>query len=116
MGATGAPKLRGGSGAQVRAVGKTGLTFIPVTFTMSASYSTGGDTLTLPTADIRGKELVGVMLLTPSAAVGTDRVFAWNGSTAAPKITSRVISSAAETDAATDLSAVTHQAILIYEG
>jgi hypothetical protein len=79
---------------------------------MSASYSTGGDTLTLPTSDVRGKGLVGVNILTRQD--GT-RFYDWNGSVSAPKIVAYTAGNA-QVASTTDLSAVTLRVELIYAG
>jgi hypothetical protein len=100
--------LLGESEAPVHAMVKGGGTpfFAIVTATMSNSYPTGGETLTLP-ADIRVGDLVGVSIINPIPAVGTDRIYLWNGSTSTPKIGAKVISTAAEVANTTDLSADT---------
>lgn len=114
MGATGSPSILGG-GASVAPVSQVGSPHnlrVLVSFTMSASYATGGDTLTLPTSDVRGHDLVGVNVLTRQD--GT-RFYDWNGSTSAPKIKAYTDGATEETST-TDLSAVTLKVELIYAG
>jgi hypothetical protein len=79
---------------------------------MSDSYATGGDTLTLPTADVRGKDLVGVNVLTRQD--GT-RFYDWDGSVSAPKIKAYTAGNT-QVSSTTDLSAVTLKVELIYAG
>ena len=114
MGATGTPSILGGGGsvAPVRQVGSAHNLRVIVSFTMSNSYSTGGDTLTLPTADVRGRGLVGVNVLTRQD--GT-RFYDWDGSVSAPKIKAYTAGNA-QVSSATDLSAVTLKVELIYAG
>lgn len=114
MGATGTPSISGGHGsvAPVRQMGSIHNLRVIASFTMSASYATGGDTLTLPTNDVRGHELLGVNVLTRQD--GT-RFYDWNGSTTAPKIKAYTAGNA-EVSNATDLSAVTLKVELIYAG
>jgi hypothetical protein len=81
-------------------------------FTMSASYATGGDTLTLPTADVRGKDLVAVNILTRQD--GT-RFYDWDGSVSAPKIRAYT-AAGTQASSTTDLSGVTLKVELIYAG
>lgn len=114
MGATGSPSILGG-GASVAPVSQVGSPHnlrVLVSFTMSASYATGGDTLTLPTADVRGHDLVGVNVLTRQD--GT-RFYDWDGSTSAPKIKAYTAGNA-QVSSTTDLSAVTLKVELIYAG
>lgn len=117
MSATGAPTLIGGGGSRVRlaGVGAQHMVLVPVSFAGPTSYDTGGSVLTLPTSDVRGMELKGVIILS-GAAVTVDREYAWNGDTAAPKIVARVISTAAQVAGATNLSADTIKALLLYGG
>lgn len=84
------------------------------TTTMSNSYATGGDTLNLPTSDVKYGDVVGVAILNPIPVVGGDRIYSWNGSTSTPKITANVISTAAEVANTTDLSAVTLRVRVTY--
>lgn len=112
MGQTGTPTKLGGAIGAAQAVAKDRLLLVLADIKMSASYATGGDTVTLDT-DVKGKELRGLLLL--SREVGLNR-YAWNNSNAAPKIVARVISTDAEVAAATDLSAVTLTVMFIYEG
>lgn len=114
MGATGTPSILGG-GASVAPVSQVGSPHnlrVLTSFTMSASYATGGDTLTLPTADVRGHELVAVNVLTRQD--GT-RFYDWNGSVSAPKIKAYTAGNA-EASSAADLSAITLKVELIYAG
>ena len=71
-------------------------------FTMSASYSTGGDTLAVPTGF---GSLIDVRI---SNAFDGTRMFTWDGSTATPKVKATKLSAGAyaEETAATNLSAV----------
>lgn len=112
MGATGTPALIGGGGAKSspQFLGGVHALIVPVSFTMSSSYSTGGDTLTLPTSDVRGKELKGVVILTRQD--GT-RFYDWDGSTTTPKIKAYTAGNS-EVSATTNLSAVTIKALLLY--
>jgi hypothetical protein len=114
MGATGTPSIIGGGGsvAPVAQVGSAHNLRVLTSFKMSNSYATGGDTLTLPTSDVRGKELVGVNVLTRQD--GT-RFYDWNGSVSAPKIKSYT-AAGTEVSSTTDLSAVTLRVELIYAG
>ena len=83
---------------------------IPVTFTMSASYATGGDTLTLP-SDITKRGLAAVVILNP---LDGTRIYQWNGSTATPKIQA-FTAPGTEVTATTNLSAVAaRSALLLY--
>lgn len=114
MGATGTPSILGG-GASVAPVSQVGSPHnlrVLVSFTMSASYATGGDTLTLPTADVRGHDLVGVNVLTRQD--GT-RFYDWDGSVSAPKIKAYTAGNT-QVSSTTDLSAVTLKVELIYAG
>lgn len=112
MGATGTPTILGGGGAvaPVSQMGSTNNLRVLTSFTMSNSYATNGDTLTLPTVDVRGRELVAVHVLTPQD--GT-RFYAWNGSVSAPKIVAYTAAST-QANSTTDLSAVTLKVELIY--
>lgn len=114
MGATSTPSILGGGGsvAPVSQVGSAHNLRVLTSFTMSASYATGGDTLTLPTADVRGKDLVGVNVLTRQD--GT-RFYDWDGSVSAPKIKAYTAGNA-QVSSTTDLSAVTLKVELIYAG
>jgi hypothetical protein len=112
MGATGTPALIGGGGSKSspQFLGGIHALIVPVSFTMSNSYATGGDTLTLPTSDVRGKELKGVLLMTRQD--GT-RFYDWDGSATAPKIKAYTAGNT-EVGATTNLSAVTLRALLVY--
>lgn len=137
MGATGTPTLIGGGGSKSspQFLGGIHALIVPVSFTMSSSYATGGDTLTLPTSDVRGKELKAVVLLQHVDSSG--RFYEWDGSATAPKIkvladaahshtentaatytqnatTATATTTLAEVAATTDLSAVTLRALLVY--
>jgi len=112
MGATGTPSILGG-GASVAPVSQVGSPHnlrVLTSFTMSASYATGGDPL--PAADVRGHELVAVNVLTRQD--GT-RFYDWNGSVSAPKIKAYTAGNA-EASSAADLSAITLKVELIYAG
>lgn len=112
MGSTGTPvKLGGGIGA-AQAVAKDRLLLVLADITMSASYATGGDTVTLDT-DIKGKELRGLIVLSREVALNR---YAWDNVKAAPKIVARVISTDAEVANTTNLSTVTLTVLFIYEG
>lgn len=82
-----------------------------VSITMSSSYATGGETLTLP-ADIRAKQLLAVDLITRHD--GT-RLWEWDGSTTTPKLKA-YDAFATEEGAATNVSGTTLYAYLIYGG
>jgi hypothetical protein len=83
-----------------------------VTFVMSASYATGGDTLTLP-SDVTGRELKAVIILNP---LDGTRMYQWNGDTAAPKIMA-FTGLGTEVANTTDLDAVAaREALLLYTG
>ena len=114
MGATGTPSILGGGGsvAPVAQVGSAHNLRVIVSFTMSDSYATGGDTLTLPTSDVRGHDLVGVNILTRQD--GT-RFYDWDGSVSAPKIKAYTAGNA-EVTSTTDLAAVTLKVELTYAG
>lgn len=84
-----------------------------VTVAMSASYPTGGESVTLP-ADLRTGDLIGFTIINPLPGAATDRVYGWDGSLTAPKIFAKVISTAAEVANATDLSANTLYVRLTY--
>lgn len=87
---------------------------VEISFTMSNSYATGGDTLTLPSGLALGRELEAVILMNPYD--GT-RFYQWDGSKTAPKINGWVMSTGAEVANATDLSAVAaRKALLLYTG
>lgn len=104
---------RGSSAAPARSMTRSD-TRVIVSFAVG-TYATGGAVFT-PPADVAGLDLVAINVLTPIPAVGTDRIFAWNGSISAPKITAKVISTAAEVADTTDLSATTLICELIYGG
>jgi hypothetical protein len=83
---------------------------VPISFTFSASYATGGEPLTLPD-DISGRELKAVFLLNP---LDGTRVYQWDGSTSAPKIIGYTALNTQVANAV-DLSAVTTRyAYLLY--
>lgn len=96
---------------EVLAVGEPRQFRVPVSFTMSNSYSTGGDTLSIPGGtDIRGKDLLLVHICTSSD--GT-RLYDWDGNRTTPKIKA-YSAIGTEVAAATNLSAVTIRAELVY--
>lgn len=92
--------------------GANGNMVVPVSFTLSSSYATGGDTLTLPTSppQFAGWQLQSVIVLNPMD--GT-RIYSWNASATAPKIQAWT-AIATEVTAATDLHTVTIQALLYF--
>lgn len=113
MGATGTPGKLGGGITPVRAFSKGQQTRVYATVTMSSSYATGGDTLTLPD-DAKGLQLVGVNVLNPVPTVA-DRVISWNGDKTTPKLIAMVMSTGVEVANATNLSAVTVAVEFIFE-
>lgn len=111
MGATSTPTKLGSGEGEVMAIGKGRIVRVLTSLTMSTSYATGGDTVTLD-PDIRGLKLRGLLILNPFD--GTRR-YEWDGSTSTPKI--KALSAfATEVAAATNLGAVTLQVEFIYEG
>lgn len=96
----------------VRSIGAINTIIVPFSTVMSNSYSTNGDTLTLPTSPplISGYKLQSVILT--SHKVGANR-YNWDGSTATPKITAWSAFNT-EVTAATDLSAVTMTGHLVF--
>lgn len=118
MGNTAPPTLTG-AGAPIgvlHGIGAVNMFLVPFTAAMSATYATGGDTLTQP-AGIKGKNLIAVFINNP--VVG-GRLYSWNGSAAAPTIQAWVTGAAlsgvlAEVAAATNLSAVTINGWLLYQ-
>lgn len=114
MANTGTPTIkRGGSVAPVRSMSKSD-TRVIVSFSVGV-YATGGNPLTQP-SDVAGLDLIGVKILNPTPDVTADVMFGWNGSISAPKITAKVISTAAQVANAVDLSAHTLIVELIYGG
>lgn len=112
MGNTAAPTLTGAGApiGQMRSIGAVNMFLVPFTATMSASYATGGDTLTQP-AGIKGKNLRQVVISTTSDAT---RLYRWNGSATAPTIQA-YSALGTEAAAATNLSAVTVTGLLLYD-
>jgi hypothetical protein len=103
---TATPQAPGAVGP-IRSVGAQNLTRCISSITMGV-YATGGCPVTLPTfAKKMGLNLKAIVVLTPQPDETVDRMYGWDGSVSAPKIHARVISSAAETTNATDLSAIT---------
>lgn len=96
----------------VRSVGAISTFIVPFKTTMSNSYSTGGDTLTLPTSPplISGFALQSVMLAPMKYGANW---YSWNGSMSTPKIQAWSAINT-EVTAATDLSAVTVSGHLIF--
>lgn len=86
-------------------------TFVFATFTMNASYATGGDSI--PTSSLpTGIGSLKAIFVTPQHD-GT-RQYAWDGSTSAPKIKAWD-GFAIEEGAATNLSTVTLHVLMVYE-
>ena len=106
MGSMGTPSVDGGGGggsfAPVRGLSRGGQYEVIATSTLSNSYATGGDTVTLP-GEVSGKDLLGLEILNWND--GT-RMYVWDGSVSAPKIKSLTALPATQSTAATDLSAV----------
>lgn len=94
------------------AQGGLGNLLVPVSFTMSNSYSTGGDTLTLPTSPpmFAGWQLQAVIMLNSS---DTTRIYQWTGSATTPKLQA-FSALGTEVTAATDLHTTTIQALLYF--
>jgi hypothetical protein len=112
MAATATPTLTG-LGApigELHSIGDVNMYLVPFTTTMSNSYSTGGDPLTLP--QIKGKVLRQVII---TASSDPSRLYYWNQSATAPTITAW---SAINTQvaAAVNLSTTTITGILVYGG
>jgi hypothetical protein len=112
MAATATPTLTG-LGApigELHSIGDVNMYLVPFTTTMSNSYATGGDTLTLP--NIKGKVLRQVII---TASSDGTRLYNWNQSATAPTI---IAYSALGTQvtAATDLHTTTITGILVYGG
>ena len=97
--------------AMITGAGGPSVDIVMVTITMSSSYATGGETLTLP-ASIKGKQLRAVHLI--NRHDGT-RVWEWDGSTTTPKLKA-YDAFATEEGAGTNVSSVTLKALLIYGG
>jgi len=112
MGSTTAPILLGGGDGHMNAISKNKLLVVVADFTMSASYATGGDTVTLSTK-VKGSEFRGLAVLNFTDAT---RIYAWDGNKTTPKIIAYVVSTGAEVAAAVDLSTKTITAVFIYEG
>ena len=114
--ATSTPVNLGGGGAtgDIRAFGASGTQVRMIVSFNPGTYATGGVAVTLPSADVKAKQLVAVNLLKRIPAVGTDRIYDWNGSVSAPLLVAKVISTAAEVANATDLSGDTLVAELIF--
>lgn len=106
--------VRGSSPAPVRSYGPRGDLRALATLVVG-SYATGGVAVTTPGA-AQGFKLRGVNVLNPIPSPSVDRVFSWDGSTSAPKIGAKVISTGAEVANATDLSAVTLTLELVFGG
>lgn len=113
MGTMSAPVQIGGGFRRKMVAGKNDIFEVITTTKMSASYATGGDVVSLPADYSRRGQIVCVEVLTP--VVGT-RVFAWDGSTSAPKIKSFTAYPATEVASATNLSTVTLLVRFTYEG
>jgi hypothetical protein len=99
----------------MRTIGGLNMLMVPFSLKMSTSYSTGGDTITLPSTPaglLAGRRLMSVIIANTKVGV---RRYNWDGSTATPKIQAF---SAFDTEvtAAVDLSAVTLTGVLIYVG
>lgn len=110
MGTIAAPTVVGGSIGPMRAYSAEGMFAQPGTITMSASYATGGDTVTLPADISKLRKLWAIEVLTPMD--GT-RFYAWDGSTTTPKIKAFTAANA-EASAATNLSSVTLRVMFIW--
>jgi hypothetical protein len=104
--------LKGFGGQSILRSAGISATLIPFTAKMSASYSTGGDTIAMPSAEIAGRDIVW-MSISPNK-YGANW-YTWNGSQTAPKIQ---VWSAFNTEltAATDLSAVTVTGLMLLAG
>lgn len=104
----------GGSPKAVSRGGKT-LRYFLGKVTLSSSYATGGDTLTVPTLPT-GFSLVAVFIAENPDA--TPRFVSWDGSTGTPKLKAFVESTGTLGEVAntTNLSAVTRNVLLVYEG
>ena len=113
MGAMGTGAVTGPQSAPVIGQGLPVNTSMAVfTSTMSASYSTGGDTITLP-ADVHG-DIVAACVL----AYGADyanRTFVWNGQAGSSAKIVALDAFKTEEGAATDLSAVTVTLLVFLE-
>lgn len=112
MGATGAMTIDGETVVPVNTMNHGGGEVLSVggSFTMSASYATGGDTFTQPTSDVKFGDLVRLHIHNPFD--GT-RWYVWDGSTSTPKI--KALSAfATEVTASTDLSANTLKVTATY--
>ncbi len=112
MGATSTPTKLGSGYGEVNAISANKILLVQANISMSASYATGGDTVTLDT-DVKGAKLRGLLILTTES--GLNR-YAWVNGLTTPKILARVISTDAEVANATDLSAVVLTVVFIYEG
>lgn len=88
---------------------------VEVSFTLSASYATGGEPFAAATGfGLNSRELEAIIILNPYD--GT-RFYQWDGSKTSPKIIGFVMSTGAEVANAADLSAVTaRKALLLYTG
>lgn len=92
--ASGAPSVqRAGSHGPVRSISR-GDTRVVASVVLGA-YVTGGIVVTLP-AGVPGLDLVAINVLNPFIDEGVDKLYSWNGSASAPKITAKVISTGAE--------------------
>ena len=113
MGAMGTGAVTGPQSAPVIGQGLPVNTSMAVfTSTMSASYSTGGDTITLP-ADVHG-DIVAVNVM----SCGTDfanRTYMWNGQAGSSAKVVALDAFKTEEGAATDLSAVTVTLLVFLE-
>lgn len=101
-----APFVEYGSTTPVSKGGKRRVVMIG-TVTMSNSYATGGDTITVPV--ITGYSLKAVEVV--NRTDGT-RLYDWDGSTATPKLKAYT-GLAAEAVATTDLSAVAARTVIL---
>lgn len=118
MGATSSPILTAATTAaplgeailsDMQTIGALNMITVPFSFAMSASYATGGDTLTLPT--LPGWVLHKVCL--DLWIVGAN-MFVWNGSASAPKILALTALPSTQVGAATNLSTTTLIGSLTY--
>jgi hypothetical protein len=97
--------------APMRTIGAISTFLVPFSTKMSASYTSGGDPLTLPTSPalIAGMKLQGVIIAPIKYGAN---IYTWNGSMSAPTIQAWT---AFNTEAgAIDLSAVTISGYLIF--
>jgi hypothetical protein len=85
---------------------------LPFSAKMSNSYSTGGDTIAMPSTEIGGMQLLYIGLSPNKYGANW---YSWNGSQTAPKIQVWVAFNTEQT-AAVDMSAVTVTGIMILGG